>query len=36
MLVLGVWLVNAVFTQKFTDFDAVTLTTSIGRACSCR
>ena len=27
MLVLGVWLVNAVFTQKFIDFDAVALTT---------
>jgi phospholipid/cholesterol/gamma-HCH transport system substrate-binding protein len=28
MLVLGVWLVNGVFTQKFTAFDKVTLTTS--------
>ena len=28
LLALGVWLVNAVFTQKFIDFDEVTLTTS--------
>ena len=28
MLVLGVWLVNAVFTQKFVSFDRVTLDTS--------
>ena len=28
MLVLGVWLVNAVFTQKFIDFDRVALTTN--------
>src|SRR3954454_25074987 len=28
LLVLGVWLVNAVFTQKFTSFDTVTLKTS--------
>jgi phospholipid/cholesterol/gamma-HCH transport system substrate-binding protein len=27
LLILAVWLVNAVFTQKFTAFDAVTLTT---------
>ncbi|MCW2837622.1 MAG: virulence factor Mce, partial [Marmoricola sp.] len=27
LLILGVWLVNAVFTQKFTAFDAVTLKT---------
>ena len=27
LLVLGVWFVNAVFTQKFTDFDRVTLKT---------
>ncbi len=27
MLVLGLWLVNAVFTQKFIDFDRVSLTT---------
>ena len=28
MLILGVWLVNAVFTQKFVSFDRVTLDTS--------
>jgi phospholipid/cholesterol/gamma-HCH transport system substrate-binding protein len=28
LLILGVWLVNAVFTQKFTAFDPVTLKTS--------
>jgi phospholipid/cholesterol/gamma-HCH transport system substrate-binding protein len=28
LLALGVWLVSAVFTQKFTSFDTVTLTTS--------
>jgi phospholipid/cholesterol/gamma-HCH transport system substrate-binding protein len=28
LLVLGVWLVNAVFTQKFTDFDRVELSAS--------
>ncbi len=27
LLALSVWLVSAAFTQKFTDFDAVTLTT---------
>lgn len=27
LLVLGVWLVNAIFTQKFVDFDRVSLTT---------
>lgn len=28
LLVLGVWLVSAIFTQKFTDFDRVSLTTN--------
>ena len=27
MMVLGVWLVNAIFTQKFTSFDEVALKT---------
>ena len=35
MLVLGVWLVNAVFTQKFIAFDAGRRSRPAPSACSC-
>ena len=36
LLVLGVWLVNAVFTQKFIAFDSVSLKHRHGRPAAAR